>query len=208
MPTATPSPSPGPIYLDTSGTPPPIPLKGAPPTPKPPPTPTPAVSPSPLRTLAPNSVVAVADSLEGSTEEGHPGDLVGNVHIFYQEGQIVGERAHFDGDHTITISGHPYLINHIQDTILYGDQIEFDTRTRKAVLINGHGETTEGVETGKLHYTAQRLNAATTGVSHGERASFTTCENPHGGYHIEARSSTSIPATNSSRTRRCSSSAR
>ena len=187
LPTATPSPSPGPIYLDTSGTPPPIPLKGASPTPVPPPTATPAVSPSPLRTLAPNSVVAIADSLQGSTEEGHPGDLIGNVHIFYQEGQIVGERAHFDGDHTVTITGHPYLINHIQDTILYGDEIDFDTRTRKAVLTNGHGETTEGVETGKLHYTAQRLNAATTGVSHGERASFTTCENPHGGYHIEAR---------------------
>jgi hypothetical protein len=187
LPTPTPSPSQGPIYLDRSGTPPPIPLKGASPTPTPPATASPAVSPSPLRTLAPNSVVAVADSLVGSTEEGQPGDLVGNVHIFYQEGQIVGQRAHFDGDHTVTITGQPYLINHIEDTVLFGDSIEFDTRTRRAVLINGRGETTEAVQTGKLHYTAQRLNAATSGVSHGERASFTTCENPHGGYHIEAR---------------------
>jgi hypothetical protein len=187
LPTPTASPTPGPIYLDTSGTPPPIPLKGAPATPKPSPTATPVGSPSPLRTLAPNSVVAIADSLTGSTEDGQPGDLIGNVHIFYQEGQIVGERAHFDGDHIVTVTGHPYLINHLEDTILYGDSIEFDTRTRKAVLINGHGETTEGVETGKFHYSAQRLNAASSGVSHGERASFTTCENPHGGYHIEAR---------------------
>ncbi|GAC1618168.1 MAG: hypothetical protein NVS4B5_09230 [Vulcanimicrobiaceae bacterium] len=141
-----------------------------------------------MRTLAPNEVVSVADKLSGSSDQSKPSDLIGNVHIFYAEGQIVGDRAHYDGDHTVIVSGHTYLVNRNEDSILYADSISFDTQTRRASLLNGSGETIEGVQRGKLHYSAQSLTARTNGVSHGERASFSTCENPHAGYHVEARS--------------------
>ncbi|GAC1499824.1 MAG: hypothetical protein NVS1B2_23900 [Vulcanimicrobiaceae bacterium] len=141
-----------------------------------------------MRTLAPNEVISVADKLSGSSDQSKPSDLIGNVHIFYAEGQIVGDRAHYDGDHTVIVSGHTYLVNRNEDSILYADSISFDTQTRRASLLNGSGETIEGVQRGKLHYSAQSLTARTNGVSHGERASFSTCENPHAGYHVEARS--------------------
>jgi len=140
-----------------------------------------------MPTLTPNDIVTIADHLSGSTDQSQPSDLTGNVHIFYAEGQIVGDKAHYDGDHTIVVSGHTYLINRAQDSILYGDQIAFDTRSRRAMLLNGAGESSQAVSTGKLHYTAQQLSAHSDGVSHGDRASFTTCENGHAGYHIEAR---------------------
>lgn len=141
-----------------------------------------------MPTLGPYQIVTVADHITGSTEAHQPGDLVGNVHIFYQDGQIVGDRAHYDGDHTLTVSGHTYLVNRSADSILYGDSIVFDTNSRKATLVNGSGESIEGVAQGKLHFAARNLTTDTGGVSHGDHASFTTCEHPHGGYHIEARS--------------------
>jgi hypothetical protein len=183
LPTPSGAASPGPIFLER-GSPPPIAAKGASPGPSGAPA---TPRPNNVPTLAPNDVVTIADHLSGSTDQSQPSDLTGNVHIFYLEGQIVGDRAHYDGDHTIVVSGHTYLINRAQDSILYGDQIAFDTRTRRAVLLNGAGESSEAVSTGKLHYEAKTLNARADGVSHGDRASFTTCENGHAGYHIEAR---------------------
>ena len=183
----------GPVFIQRTGTPAPITGKGESPAPTASPNPnaaTPSASaePKPLRTLAPNEIVTVADKLEGSSDRTKPSDLYGNVHIFYAEGQIVGDRAHFDGDHTIVVSGHTYLVNRSEDSILYADSASFDTVSRRATLLNGSGETIEGVQRGKLHYTAESLIARTNGVSHGERASFSTCERPHAGYHIEARS--------------------
>jgi len=204
-PTASPVPLPsatpaardsGPVFLvRPSGTPPPITGKGASPQPQssgaasaPGPGTSPSAAPSPTATLGPYQIVTIADQLSGSSDKTKPSDLIGNVHIFYSEGQVVGDRAHFDGDHTIVVTGHAYLVNRNQDSILYADRIAFDTQTRRATLRNGAGETIEGVQRGKLHYTAQTLTARTDGVSHGDRASFSTCENPHAGYHVEARS--------------------
>jgi len=147
----------------------------------------PAPVPTTAPTLGPYQIVAIADRIAGSSEPHQPSDLLGNVHVFYTAGQIVGDKAHYDGDHTILMSGHTYLVNRTSDSILYADQISFDTLTRRATLINGAGETIEGVQQGKLHFSARNLTTTTDGVSHGDRASFTTCENPHGGYHIEAR---------------------
>ncbi len=203
-PTASPVPLPttspqaresGPIFIQrASGTPQPIAGKGQSPPPGAGPKPSASASagatapPGPLRTLSPNEIVSVADTLSGSSDRSKPSDLIGNVHIFYAEGQIVGDRAHFDGMHTIVVSGHTYLVNRNEDSILYADSISFDTETRRATLLNGAGETIEGVQRGKLHYTAQTLTARTNGISHGDRASFSTCERPHAGYHVEARS--------------------
>ncbi len=212
--TATPSPVPLPTTSPTSsasapiplvrssGSPPPIPLGNPSPLLTPSaggaanPSPEPSTSPSagpaagatPVPTLGPYQVVTVADRVAGYTDRTKPYDLDGNVHIFYTEGQVVGDHAHWDGDHTFTMTGHTYLINRNSDSILYADKILFDTNTRKATLLNGAGESTEGVAQGRLHYAAQQLTTTTAGVSHGERASFTTCERPHAGYHVEARS--------------------
>ena len=184
LPTAIPSSdASAPVYLIRSS-PPPINPKGASPSPG---LASPTPKPTSIPTLKPNDVVTIADHLDGSTDSDKPSDLTGNVHIFYTEGQIVGDRAHYDGDHTIVVSGHTYLLNRAQDSILYGDKISFDTRTRRATLLNGQGESTEGVSTGKLHYQAVTLNAHSDGISHGDRANFTTCENGHAGYHVEAR---------------------
>ncbi|GAC1310519.1 MAG: hypothetical protein NVSMB21_18550 [Vulcanimicrobiaceae bacterium] len=192
LPTTTPVARPsGPVFLvRPSGTPPPIVGRGASPLPQPSASAAagPAASSSPPPTLGPNEIVTIADRLAGSSDKRQPSDLYGNVHIFYSEGQVVGDRAHFDGDHTLVVSGHTYLVNRSQDSILYADRIAFDTLTRRATLENGAGETIEGVQRGKLHYTAQTLTARTDGISHGDRASFSTCENPHAGYHVEARS--------------------
>ncbi len=174
----------------TGGTPEPL-ASGAPPLAYPDGSPSPVPSgeaASPAPTLGPYQIVTVADHITGSTEAHQPGDLIGNVHIFYVDGQVVGDRAHYDGDHTLTVTGHTYLVNRSADSILYGDKIEFDTNARKATLTNGSGESIEGVAQGKLHFSARNLTTDTNGVSHGDKASFTTCEHPHGGYHIEARS--------------------
>jgi hypothetical protein len=144
--------------------------------------------PTATPTLGPNQIVTIADRIVGSNQPHQPTDLIGNVHVFYTQGQIVGDKAHFDGDHTLLMTGHTYLVNRNSDSILYADSISFDTLTRKATLINGAGESVEGVATGKLHFSAESLTTNEGGVSHGEHASFTTCEHPHGGYHIEARS--------------------
>ena len=184
LPTPSPTANPSaPIFLvRPSGTPGPIVPRGQGENP----TPVPYASPAP--TLGPFQVVTIADSIVGSSDTTKPSDLAGNVHVFYTEGQIVGDRAHYDGDHTIVLRGHTYLVNRAQDSILYADQITFDLATRHATLMNGSGESIEGVQQGKLHYYASELTARSDGVTHGDHASFTTCENPHAGYHVEARS--------------------
>lgn len=195
LPTSTPSVAPtGPVFLIRNpGTPPPIPVAGASPTPQPSPgvvgpgSPT-GLAPQGAPTLAPDQIAVLADRLSGSTKDGVPADAVGNVHVYYGEGQLTGDRAHYDGNHTIVVSGNAYLINRRQDTILYADRISFDTFWRQATIYGGHGATSEGVETGRLYYTAQTLNTTTGGVTHGRTASFTTCENPRSGYHINAKS--------------------
>jgi hypothetical protein len=180
LPDLSPVPSSQPPVFLERGSPPPITAKGASPGPATP-------KPLGLPTLQPNDIVTIADHLSGNTDQSKATDLTGNVHVFYTEGQIVGDKAHYDGDHTIVVSGHTYLLNRAQDSILYGDEISFDTRSRRATLLNGSGESSEDVSTGKLHYEAKTLYSRSDGVSHGDRASFTTCENGHAGYHIEAR---------------------
>ena len=184
LPTATPSGPPPPVFLVRPSSTPFIPPVRSSATPLPSPS---AAGPTALPTLGPDQIATISDRISGSTENGKPSDLDGNVHIYYIDGQIVGDHAHYDGQHTMTITGHTYLINRYQDSILYADSIQFATDTHKATLVRGRGETTEGVQVGKLHYTAQQLVTASSGVSHGDRASFTTCENPHGGYHVESR---------------------
>jgi hypothetical protein len=186
LPSASPTTSGDqPVFLvRPSGMPTSIPLVGGPKSASPNPT---ASGGTPKPQLQPYQIVTIADRIEGSSDKHKPSDLIGNVHIFYVEGQIVGDRAHFDGDHTITVRGHTYLVNRAQDSILYADQIVFDMRTRKAMLENGSGETVEGVAQGKLHFHADHMVSNTDGVAHGDRANFTTCENPHSGYHVEAR---------------------
>jgi len=180
----------GPVFLvRPSGSPEPIPLAGSPQ----PGSEAPAPGASPIPTLGPNQVVTIADKLIGSSDPHAPSDLLGNVHIFYTEGQIVGDRAHFDGDHTILVAGHTYLVNRSEDSILYADRISFDTLTRRAILYDGQGESIEGVQHGKLHFIAQQLTTRSNGTTHGDHASFTTCENQHAGYHVEAREIDVIP---------------
>ncbi len=142
----------------------------------------------PLPTLGPNQFAVLGDELSGSTKEGLPADYKGNVHIFYSEGTIVGDLAHYDGDHTVTVTGHAYIINHNADSILYADKIVFDSKTGNATLTNGRGETKEGVEKGELHFSGQTLVVDRNGKTHGSRGSFTTCENQRGGYHVESKS--------------------
>jgi hypothetical protein len=187
LPTATPTvrPSNGPVYL-TRPTPSPSPSPvGASPAPE---ASAPAqAAPVPVPTLGPNQFAVLGDELTGSTADGAPADYKGNVHIFYSEGTIVGDLAHYDGDHTVTVSGHTYIINQNADSILYADKIVFDSKTGNATLTNGHGETKEGVDVGELHYTGKTLVVTRAGQAHGVGGSFTTCDNPRGGYHVESK---------------------
>jgi hypothetical protein len=192
IPTPSPPPTtpPGPtLLIQASGTPPAITPKGTPTpfvTPSPEPT---AAGPTPIPTLGPFQYAVLADKIEGSTKNGLPADAIGHVNIFYQDGQLVGDRAHYDGERFIDVTGERvYLRNKLGDTVFYADSIRFDTRLQKAMLRNGHGETLEGVERGALHFTAQNMQTDRFGTTTGTNASVTTCENPHGGYHIEGKS--------------------
>lgn len=149
---------------------------------------------SPVATLGPNQYAVLADRIEGGTKPGEPSDAIGNVNVFYVDGQIVGDRAHYDGTRYIDITGqHVYLRNRSGDTVLFADSIRFDTVTQKAYLKNGHGATLQGVERGALHFTAQNLQTDRYGVATGDHATFTTCDNPRGGYHIESKTLDLIP---------------
>lgn len=184
---ATPTPAAGPVFLQRGGvTPPPIAPAGQG---RPGPTPEPTGVP----TLAPGYVAIIADRVTGNTRPGQPGDAVGNVHIYYGQDEIVGQRAHYDGDRTVTITGHPFIIDQTHDSILNADQISFDTINQTARLVHGNGESSQGVERGLVHYRARDLHTDANGVGHGQRPFVTTCENARSGYHITGRTMDVIP---------------
>jgi hypothetical protein len=191
-PTATASSSSGPVYL----------VPATPPTATPTPGPaqtagpikagarataTPTAAPSPGETLGPNDYAILGDTLIGNRTPGQPFDLDGHVNVIYQDGVLVGDHAHYDGTRYIDITGHTYIKNHNGDSTLTADSIRFDTQTQRSLLINGRGVTTQGVDRGNLHFNAQTLETQANGFTHGTKASLTTCENPHGGYHLEAK---------------------
>lgn len=182
IPTPTPvsSASPGPVFLTRpSATPSILPAGEA--------TPEPSPSPTGMPTLQPGYVAVMADKVTGSTKPGVPGDATGNVHIFYSNEVLVGDRAHYDGIRTITVTGNPYIIDNTKDSVLYADKITFDTVAQKANLYNGRGESSQGVEQGLVYFSAQDLHTDQHGVSHGNFASATTCARPRSGYHITGK---------------------
>lgn len=186
-PTTSPVASGEPIFLIRGGeTPPPLTPAGIA---TPEPTPTPTGAP----TLGPGYVAVIADKVSGGTKKGEPGDAVGNVHIYYRDEEIVGDRAHFDGERTVTITGHPFLINHTHDSVLTADVITFDTLAETAKLVNGNGESAQGVERGFVHFKAGDLHTDPDGTAHGLDPYVTTCENPRAGYHITGKSMDVVP---------------
>ncbi len=100
---------------------------------------------------------------------------------------IGGDHAHYDGQRYIDLTGHTFVKNRSGDTSLFADAIRFDTTTQKATLLRGHGESTQGVEQGRLHFAGTSMVSDRNGVTHVERANITTCENPRGGYHLESK---------------------
>jgi hypothetical protein len=183
VPTATPAPTvtTEPVFLVRGGTtPPPIPPAGQA-------TPVPTPAPTGVPTLAPGYVAVISDKWSGNRARGEPSDAIGNVHIYYGDEEIVGEHAHFDGQRTITITGHPFLINHERNSVLTGDVITFDTVAETAKLTNGNGASDEGVQRGLIHFSAADLHTEPDGTAHGRNPYVTTCENPRGGYHITGK---------------------
>ncbi len=186
VPTMTPLPAgtAGPVFLERHTGAPSIGAR---------PNESPSPSPTGVPTLRPGYVAVLADKLAGSTKPGVPGDATGNVHIFYQDEVLVGDRAHYDGVRTITVTGNPYIINRTKDSVLYGDSITFDTVAQKASLYHGRGESSQGVEQGLLYFGARDLRTDQHGVAHGNFATLTTCERPRSGYHVTGRSIDVIP---------------
>ncbi|HYZ14776.1 MAG TPA: hypothetical protein VE591_00185 [Candidatus Acidoferrum sp.] len=151
------------------------------------PTPAASATPQPGATLAPGDYAILGDRLVGKNQPGQPEDLYGHVNILYADGVLLGDHAHYDGTRYIDVTGNTYIRNRSGDTTFRADSIRFDTLTQKAILINGRGESSQGVETGKLHFTAQNMVSDPDGMTHGERATLTTCANPRAGYHIAAK---------------------
>jgi hypothetical protein len=183
VPQGTPNPNPsmGPIFLVRGGeTPPPIAPAGQS-------TPGPTPEPTGAPTLSPGYVAVISDTWDGNRARGKPSDAVGNVHIYYGDEEIVGEKAHFDGVRTITITGHPFIINHEHDSVLTADTIIFDSIAQTAKLVNGKGASDEGVQRGLVHFNANDLYTNPDGTIHGDNPYVTTCENPRGGYHITGK---------------------
>ncbi len=115
------------------------------------------------------------------------------MHIYYGDEEIVGEKAHFDGVRTITITGNPFLINHEHNSVLAADAITFDTIAETAKLVNGKGASDEGVQRGLVHFSADDLHTDPDGTAHGSNPYVTTCENPRGGYHITGKDMEVVP---------------
>jgi len=183
IPTATPTSraSAGPVFLIRGSPAPSIVPNGSP---TPPPSPAPVSAP----TLQPGYVAVLADKFVGNaTKPGAPGDATGNVHIFYQDEVLIGDRAHYDGFKTISVTGNPYIVNNTDTSIIHADRIEFDTIAQRADLINGRGESSQGVEHGLVYFSAKDLKSDEHGVAHGDYANVTTCERPRAGYHITGR---------------------
>ncbi|MDQ2872273.1 MAG: hypothetical protein M3R35_03975, partial [Candidatus Eremiobacteraeota bacterium] len=100
---------------------------------------------------------------------------------------LVGDHAHYDGARYITVTGNPYILNNDKNSVYYAEKIVFDAIEQKAELVNGRGESTQGVEQGKVYFSSPDLKTEADGVSHGDRPFVTTCERPRGGYHITGR---------------------
>ncbi len=192
VPTATPldNGSPSPIFLVRPSASPnaSAPASVAPPSAQPS-----AAAPTAAPTLAPGYVAVLADKVDGSTMIGQPGDATGDVHIFYTDAVLIGDRAHYDGMHTITVTGDPYIVNRQENTTVHADTVRFDTQTQVATLSRSRGETTQGVETGKLYFNARNLTSTRGGVAHGDNAVVTTCVNSRGGYHLTGRTIDVVP---------------
>lgn len=189
VPTPTPHPSQSnvPIFLVRGGeTPPPIPPAGGP-------APTPLPVPSDAPTLPPGNIAILADKVVGNTSLGQPGDAIGNVHIYYGTSELVGDHAHYDGLRTVTITGHPYIINHARDSILQGRKITFDTVLQTAKIAHGRGTSDEGLERGLVHFKATQLHSDASGVAHGTNAYLTTCEHARSGYHMTGKTISVYP---------------
>ncbi|MGA7570138.1 MAG: hypothetical protein WCA80_04945 [Candidatus Aquilonibacter sp.] len=183
VPTATPNPfdQNQPVFVTRGGsTPPAITPAGHV-------APTPSPVPSGAPKLKPNYIAVLADKVSGNTGPGQPGDASGNVHILYGAEEIVGDDAHYDGLRTVTITGHPFIINHAKDSVLEADKISFDTIDQTAILTNGRGTSSEGVNVGLVHFGAKDLHTDAEGIGHGLAPSVTTCEHQRGGYHITGR---------------------
>ena len=127
------------------------------------------------------------------------------MHIFYGEEEIVGDKAHFDGQRTITITGHPFIINHQRDSVLTADVIVFDTIAETAKLTNGQGESAEGVDRGFVHFQRHRI---CTPIPTAPRTVSTRTLRPAriraAAITSPAKAWTSSPATRSSSTKRSS----
>ena len=183
IPTPTPAAhaSAGPVYIvHPSGTPSIVPAGS----------PTPASSPRPIvaPTLRPGYAAIIADKFIGNMlKPNAPGDAIGNVNMFYQDEILVGERAHWDGIRTITITGNPYIVNNTNTSIYHADVIKFDALAQQAELINGRGESSQGVERGLVYFSSKDLKTDEHGVAHGDYANVTTCERPRAGYHLTGR---------------------
>jgi hypothetical protein len=189
-PSVGPSGSPGPVILNQQTAPPavsPIPAPSASAGPIGLNSPSPSPSPAAGEILDPNTYAILGDKLSGVDKPGQPFDLDGNVNIFYQDGVLGGDHAHYDGQRYIDLTGHTFVKNREGDTTLFADAIRFDTTTQKATLLRGHGESTQGVEQGRLHFAGTSMVTDRNGVTHVEHANITTCENPRGGYHMESK---------------------
>ena len=137
--------------------------------------------------LEPNTYAILGEHISGENKATGEFDLDKNVNIFYQDGVLGGDHAHYDGKRYIDITGNTFVKNRSGDTVLYAQSVRFDEFTQKATLIRGRGESTQGVEQGKLHFAGTTMVTDRAGVTHVERANITTCENPRGGYHIESK---------------------
>ncbi len=189
-PSVGPSGSPGPMMINQQTAPPavsPIPASSASAGPIGLTSPSPSPSPAAGEILDPNTYAILGDKLTGVDKPGQPFDLDGNVNVFYQDGVLGGDHAHYDGQRYIDVTGHTFVINRAGDTRLFADAIRFDATTQKATLLRGHGESTQGVEQGRLHFAGTSMVTDRNGVTHVERANITTCENPRGGYHLESK---------------------
>lgn len=189
-PSASPNGSPGPVIITPQSPPPPvspIPASTASAGPVGLRSPSPSPSPAAGEILDPNTYAILGDKLTGVDKPGQPFDLDGHVNVFYQDGVLGGDHAHYDGQRYIDVTGNTFVINREGDTRLFADAIRFDTMTQKATLLRGHGESTQGVEQGRLHFQGTSMVSDRNGVTHVEHANLTTCENSRGGYHIESK---------------------
>src|SRR5579875_2541396 len=190
-PSPTPSSSPtGPVPVNRMTGPPPTitpkALATATPFPTTSPSPTPTAAPT-IAPLKPGQVLIISDKFQGSTRSDEPQDFEGHVNLFYDQGIIVADHAHYDGKRYLDFTGNPYLRNYSGDTVLRSEIIRFDRITQQATLLKGNGETSEGVERGLLYFKANTMKSLSNGYTTGNNAFWTTCQNPHGGYHMEAR---------------------